>query len=457
MKALKSHVKDLDSKAISIFLAQISETKHTRLTSVEYTVTIFEDIARFHGTLIVPHIDNIMLTIIKTLSYSIDPFACSKVVSAIARYGIDPMTYDAKKQEIMHSLCKPLSDSLLARQENVSYGAALCLHALVESDNWQFCSSQMVNEVCQRVTVGLEKPVQGDSHMGLVMALVKCNGLVVEGYARLLVRAGVKILSMDDCQKRLLAIQMVKSLIRDLDFKSIVSELTFLIEEFQKLQNDQMTDVKEAAFEAAQTAKRMLWSNVDVSLKEGLFSGQIKSPASAIESSETRDDHEDEFTGFLHTSPIKGDLRSATASPLRSRSYVDVNNFNLSTAPRKPDKSVQVPDDDSRTKSQFRRFRSSSSSKCNCRPDSNYDQNGFCESFTNEDERLNDTSKLASVIPTNGNNDLQQCQELVHETKVKSQILSAVSIYNGLFVLLVAVVWYLWIRDVDDGYDLVPT
>ncbi|KAL8259827.1 hypothetical protein R6Q59_027780 [Mikania micrantha] len=423
MKALKSHVKDLDSKAISIFLAQISETKHTRLTSVEYTVTIFEDIARFHGTLIVPHIDNIMLTIIKTLSYSIDPFACSKVVSAIARYGIDPMTYDAKKQEIMHSLCKPLSDSLLARQENVSYGAALCLHALVESDNWQFCSSQMVNEVCQRVTVGLEKPVQGDSHMGLVMALVKRNGLVVEGYSRLLVRAGVKILSMDDCQKRLLAIQMVKSLIRDLDFKSIVSELTFVIEEFQKLQNDQMTDVKEAAFEAVQTAKRMLWSNVDVSLKEGLFLGQICSPASAIESPETRDDHEDEFTGFLHTSPINDDLRSATASP-------PVN---------------------------LERFRSSSSSKCSCRPDSNYDQNGFCESFTNEDERLNDTSKVASVIPTNGNNDLQQCQELVHETKVKSQTLSAVSIYNGLFVLLVSVVWYLWIRDVDDGYDLVPT
>ncbi|PWA54986.1 Armadillo-like helical [Artemisia annua] len=70
MKALKSYVKDLDSKAISIFLAQVSETKETGLTSGEYTISLYEVLARVHGTKIFPQIDNIMTTIIKTLTSS---------------------------------------------------------------------------------------------------------------------------------------------------------------------------------------------------------------------------------------------------------------------------------------------------------------------------------------------------------------------------------------------------
>ncbi|KAE8684152.1 putative H/ACA ribonucleoprotein complex subunit 1-like protein 1-like [Hibiscus syriacus] len=111
MKALKSYVRDLDSKEIPVFLAQI-----------------------------VPQIDSIMSTIIKTLASSAGSFplqqACSKVVPAIARYGIDPTTPADKKRHIIHSLCNPLSESLLGSQESLSSGAALCLKALVESDNW---------------------------------------------------------------------------------------------------------------------------------------------------------------------------------------------------------------------------------------------------------------------------------------------------------------------------------
>ncbi|PWA76703.1 Armadillo-like helical [Artemisia annua] len=89
-KALKSYVNDLDSKAISIFLAQVSETKETGLTSGEYTISLYEVLARVHGTKIVPQIDNIMTTIIKTLTSSAGSFAlhqaCSKVVRAYAKY-----------------------------------------------------------------------------------------------------------------------------------------------------------------------------------------------------------------------------------------------------------------------------------------------------------------------------------------------------------------------------------
>ena len=49
MKALKSYVKGLDSKAISQFLAQVSETRETGSLSGEYTISLYEVLARVHG------------------------------------------------------------------------------------------------------------------------------------------------------------------------------------------------------------------------------------------------------------------------------------------------------------------------------------------------------------------------------------------------------------------------
>lgn len=139
MKALKSYVKELDSKAIPMFLAQVSQTKETGSLSGECTISLYEVLARVHGVKIVPLINSIMATIIKTLASSAGSFplqqACSKVVPAIARYGIDPTTPEDKKRNIIHSLCNPLSDSLLGSQESLTSGAALCLKALIDSDN----------------------------------------------------------------------------------------------------------------------------------------------------------------------------------------------------------------------------------------------------------------------------------------------------------------------------------
>lgn len=266
MKALKSYVKDLDSKAIPLFLAQVSETKETGSSSGEYTISLYEVLARVHGTNIVPQIDNIMATIIKTLTSSAGSFAlhqaCSKVVPAIARYGIDPTTPEDIKRHIIHSLCKPLSDSLLGSHESLSSGAALCLKALVDSDNWRFASDGMVNEVCLRVVSALEeKPTQTNSHMALVMSLAKHNGLVVEAYSRLLIQSGLRILKAgiaeSNSQKRLSAIQMLNFLMKCLDVRSILSELGLIIEEMENCQSDQMAYVSGAAFEALQTAKRI--------------------------------------------------------------------------------------------------------------------------------------------------------------------------------------------------------
>ncbi|KDP39712.1 hypothetical protein JCGZ_02732 [Jatropha curcas] len=267
MRALKSYVKGLDSKAIPLFLAQVSETKESGSVSGEYTISLYEVLARVHGVNIVPQIDSIMTTIIKTLASSAGSFplqqACSKVVPAIARYGMDPTNTDQeKKRHIIHSLCKPLAEALLGSQESLSSGAALCLRALVESDNWRFASDEMVNKVCQNVAVALEeKSTQTNSHMGLVMALAKHNALIVEAYARLSIQSGLRILNAgvveSNSQKRLSAIQMVNFLMKCLDPRSIYSEVDLIIGEMEKCQSDQMAYVSGAAFEALQTAKKI--------------------------------------------------------------------------------------------------------------------------------------------------------------------------------------------------------
>ncbi|XP_057544272.1 protein SINE1-like [Amaranthus tricolor] len=266
MKALKLHVKDMDSKAIPLFLAQVSETKESGCSPGEYTISIYEVLARLHGPNILPQLDDIMSSIIKTLTTSGGSFplqqACSKVVPAIGRYMIEPTTQLEKKKTIIRSLCKPLSDSLLGTQESLSCGAALCLKALVDSDDWRFASDELVNEVCLKLASAMEdKATQTNSHMGLLMSLAKHNSHIVEAYAGLLIRAALNILNdglSKNSQKRLTAIQMVHSLMKCLDIRSIFSERDSIIEAMEKCQSDQMPYVRGAAFEAMQTAKRLL-------------------------------------------------------------------------------------------------------------------------------------------------------------------------------------------------------
>ncbi|XP_043692632.1 protein SINE1-like isoform X3 [Telopea speciosissima] len=307
MKTLKSYVKDLDSKAIPLFLAQVSESKDSGSSSVEYTISLYEVLARVHGPNIVPQIDNIMSTIIKTLSSSSGSFplhqACSKVVPAIARYGIDPRIPEDKKRRIIKSLCKPLSDSLLGSQEGLASGAALCLKALVDADNWRFASDEIVNEVCLRVAGALEeKPTQTNSHMGLAMALAKHNSPIVEAYTRSLIRSGLRILSAGiadgNSQKRLSAIQMVNFLMKCVDPRSIFTELGTVIEEMEKCHSDPMAFVRGAAFEALQTARIIVADK---------GSGD-RSPVSASPESQTVDSFI-EFDSLVE-SPIPTELES---------------------------------------------------------------------------------------------------------------------------------------------------
>jgi hypothetical protein len=267
MKALKSYARHLDSKSIPHFLAEVSDTKAAAAPgtpSGEFTISLYEVLARVHGRNIVPQIGNIMATIMCTLSSSGGSFplqqACSKVVPAIARHGIDPSTPDDEKVAIVASLSKPLCSALMGGQDGAAAGAALCLRGLVELGNWRYASSETVNEVCLKVAGAMhDQATRSNAHMGLAMALVKHNGLIAEAYARSIVRSGLQILhgetAESNSQKRLSAIQMINFFMKFVDPRCISSELAKVIQVLEQCQNDRMPFVRGAAFEASHSAK----------------------------------------------------------------------------------------------------------------------------------------------------------------------------------------------------------
>ncbi|KAL0912234.1 hypothetical protein M5K25_018196 [Dendrobium thyrsiflorum] len=264
MKTLKSYATNIESKAIPQFLAQVSENNNQGSPSGECTISLFEVLARVHGRNIVPQIGSIMNTIIRTLSTSAGSFplhqACSRVVPAIARYGIDPSTPDDEKKKIISSLTTPLSNALMSSHESLASGSALCLKVLVESNNWKFASDDTINDVCLKIAGALEeKRTQTNSHMGLAMALAKHNSSIAEAYVGSLIRSGLHLLSIgtteNNSQKRFAAIQMINFLMKCIDSRSISSELSDVAEAMEKCQADHMPYVSGAAFEALQTAK----------------------------------------------------------------------------------------------------------------------------------------------------------------------------------------------------------
>ncbi|KAG5062400.1 hypothetical protein AAZX31_02G067800 [Glycine max] len=586
MRALKSYVKDLDMKTIPIFLAQVSETKETGSLSGEFTISLYEVLARVHGVKIVPMIDSIMQSIVQTLASSAGSFplqqACSKVVPAIARYGIDPATPEEKKRQIIHSLCKPLSDSLLSSQESLTCGTALCLKALVDSDNWRFASVEMVNRVCQNVAAALEgKSTQTNSHMGLIMSLAKRNALIVEAYARLLIQSALRILNAGsepvegNSQKQFVAIQMVNFLMKCLDPRSIFSEVEQIIEVMKLCQSDKMAYVKGAAFEALQTANiiaadkksrgvkspasvpglnfsrkdymegesfsgdvdcspssislesqtldffngyaspvespistslpshnfyerrsvnRNLWSHenggVDVSLKDGLFSKSGHGNASLDHSYHTMGhefsngggDLTGEFAGFMHKSHWHGASRSASTSPLRSRTQ---DNIKIFMTPRKLIHSLQEDLNDEISdcsEKPNRRIKSLSSGNIKLSPASysKYDQNGIAD-HVNYDSKESGSlcgdgdgdvqfqGGLESVSSTDDipcNTDMQKPSEVGPESRNGTETVLMGKpfqktkhklVYGISFALLAIATPFLWINSQDQGHFLVPT
>jgi len=260
-RGLKLYVKDLDSNTLPPFLARVCSPDKPSSYSKEEILCIFETAAEVHGRNIAPHIGQIISAIIRIMSSGSSHSAgCSKVVCALSRYGIDPMGREEEKSEIISSLCHPLSDCLMNTNKSISSSSALCITALVQSNNWQFASNELVNGVCLKVSGALEEVhCHTVVHLSLVVALSKYNPLTLEPYGRSLIRSGLQILDhstkASNSQMIMSSIQMIHSIMKRLDVRIISSEISSIIQALEQCQAGYNADICTAASQAAETAK----------------------------------------------------------------------------------------------------------------------------------------------------------------------------------------------------------
>uniref|UniRef100_A0ACD5ZZV6 Uncharacterized protein n=1 Tax=Avena sativa TaxID=4498 RepID=A0ACD5ZZV6_AVESA len=261
---LKLYVKELDSNTLPPFLARLCDPDKCKYT-VEEVLCVFETAAEVHGCNILPHISQIVSTIINFMSSatgSLHSVGCSKVICTLSRYVIDPLGAEQEKSRIISSLCSPLSGCLMSTNETVSCGSALCVTALIQSNNWQFASHELINDICLKVSGALEEVhCQTISHLGLVVALLKQNCLTLEPYGRSLIRSGLSILDENtkesNSQMIISSIQMIHCIMKSLDLSIISSEISSIIQAMEQLQDDHMPEISTPAFQAAETAKKL--------------------------------------------------------------------------------------------------------------------------------------------------------------------------------------------------------
>ncbi|XP_025809208.1 protein SINE1-like [Panicum hallii] len=260
-RGLKLYVKDLDSNTLPPFLARVCSPDKPTSYSEEEILCIFETAAEVHGRNIVPHIGQIISAIIRIMSSGcLHSAGCSKVVCTLSRYGIDPLGREEEKAEIISSLCYSLSDCLMNTNKSISSGSALCITALVQSNNWQFASNELVNGVCLKVSGAVEEVhCHTVVHLSLVVALSKYNPLTLEPYGRSLIRSGLQILdhSTKASNSRMImsSIQMIHSIMKTLDVRMISSEISSIIQALEQCQGGYIPDICTAASQAAETAK----------------------------------------------------------------------------------------------------------------------------------------------------------------------------------------------------------
>lgn len=214
------------------FRAQIAESREPGATR-SYVISLYEDCARVHGTLVVPHIPKVMAAMVRSSSASGSfpqlQVACARVTASLARNCINSTTPQEEAEEIMRKISNPLVDALSGKLEPVAANAAACLHALAEMEKWKYVREEVVHEVCERTTVALsEKPTRTAAHMQLMRILASVNPDVVSLHGANLLRAGEEILKVtaNSWQLRKAAAQLLQSVLTVLDKETLETELS---------------------------------------------------------------------------------------------------------------------------------------------------------------------------------------------------------------------------------------
>ncbi|KAF9591238.1 hypothetical protein IFM89_003189 [Coptis chinensis] len=475
---VNSYEEDVDSIVISPFLAQFLQAKDLNSLSGVHATFHFEVHAELFGRDIVLQIDNITDAIIKTLKMCPLPdalrHACLKAVAAIANYGFDLSIEEDKKRKIVHSLYKPLSNSLLGTQEGLTAGSAMCLEFLVESEFWRFASNEIVNDVCLKVAVALEeKPTQTNAHMGLAMALGKHNILIIEPYARSLIRSGLRVLNtgieQDDPEKQLDA-----SVVPALPVYSPIDS------DFSAEPAASTAQVSYNSDYGGRYLNRRYWekdmTGVNASLKNGLCSYRgFGSNGSEVGSLRSQDDviydaegEDTVFSGFMHATPKHGLHSNTTPSFERAHSRLDVDDNEFFTTPSNLFHFHQDPTSDC-SKKPVRRINRSSSNQLE-RSGKHFGNSNFeiCgeESFgswewTSSSESV---SSMDSSAP-NVNDKVSGVVEFGHKDGVGSHSFEqntfmkvVLKFVCWFFIILVAVLLSItWMDTQEVGHHFIPT
>jgi len=114
----------------------------------------------------------------------------------------------------------------------VAAGAAACIHALIETENWKYASEETVHTVCQRVTVALsEKSTRTVFHLQLASALSSMNPDTLSLYGTALVRTAVEILkvAVDSWQHRKAAAKLLQGVLIIVDKETLETEVDLAI------------------------------------------------------------------------------------------------------------------------------------------------------------------------------------------------------------------------------------
>ncbi|XP_024376981.1 uncharacterized protein [Physcomitrium patens] len=262
--ALKQYVENLDPGSVPRFLAQVSESKDTG-GSRSYAISLYEEVARVHGKLIIPQFGKVMTTLTRSLSASGSSpqlhQACAKVAAALIRYTIDPDTSEAEAEEILKEVSRPLVDLLAGKLEHVAAGSATCMQALVESEKWKHAPADLVSEVCHRTTTALgDKSTRTVAHMQLARSLATMNPGTLNVYGACLLHAAEEVLSVStySWQQRKCAAKMAQAVLAIVDRETLALEFHSITQVLENCKHDRIPHVRTAVWEALQTAKMLM-------------------------------------------------------------------------------------------------------------------------------------------------------------------------------------------------------
>lgn len=288
LEALKGFIEgELDARSMPGFLEQVSG--ETGKSSGSYAISLFAEVARVHKQDTVPFIPRIMTAVLRTLASSSGGAghgnnlhqACAKVMSAVARYAIEPTssaTRSSLSTDVLDSLCQPLLGLLSSNVEPVAVGSATCLQAVVEAENWKLAAPELVHDVCCRSSISLiEKGKHSVAHLHLMRSLAKFNAGALHDYDGSLLKVGVHVLcamggnagACGSWQQRVAAAQLLGTLLGGLDQRALPSELIPTIKALECCRLDKVAKVRQAVGEALSIAKNLASQIDPLLLHEG--------------------------------------------------------------------------------------------------------------------------------------------------------------------------------------------